>query len=762
MKRFVKNILCWFCILNTVLVFTQTDYHFSNSGNDTNSGTQTNPLKTISKLNSLNLSAGDRVLFKKGDIFVGQIIINHSGAENSPIIYDSYGTGSKPILTASNGDDGIDDPMSTIKIIGKQYLEFHNLKIENERFDTDGNSENDDKSFGFFIRSFLTLPDSKNFEDRNLFKYFRFSNLTLQNIYSLGIDNTTFNNIRTSGIYFWDAFVNDVIIENCHFTNIERTGIWLRRYVSDAIIRNNRFIDIGGSGTIISVSKRVLYDNNIMRFTGAKTDTRMAGRGSGMWVFGSDDVVAQHNISQHSRGAGDSSGMHVDYANTNILYQYNYLEDSAGGFCETLGDNDTIIWRYNISVNEGTEEGGGKNKLLWVNAYAGKNRNIKSKNIFIYNNTIYQGKDYKNTVSDSKIQFVANDINFMNNIIYLESNAKLGIKDFEYNVGTSNFKKNLFFGGTIASAFKSLDASRVEVNPQFTISGIKHFSGYKIKSSSPVKDNAHNFTEPIFPLAGNGIFKNITSKATKDIFGNAVNLSGTTNIGADNGSGVTVKNIITYEAEDSILADGANEINCSNASGGRAVNFQGDNKSITFNTIDVAETTTYLITVYYLNAVKNHLKISVNNNETETILLPATDGYCFQSGNPTSFSVLKKLNVGTNTLKFKNGILDKIEVVSIDNSTLNIDNPILNDGNKLFYIEKTLLRNSENIHVKYYDIDDFKPTKVSVYNINGGVLFRKKYTTSLIEIESNSLGKGLKIVVVEAGSKVLVKKIIIY
>lgn len=322
MIKKIALVLLLFCV---GLSYAQNTYYFSSStGNDSNVGSEASPFQTISKLNGLVLVSGDKILFKKGDTFIGQIIVSYSGTDGFPIVYDSYGTGDLPILSASNGNNGISDPLSTIKILGKQYLEFHNLTIENERFDAATGSPND-QSFGIYIQSFKTLPTSGNFEDAVLFKHFRFSNLRIQNIYSVNSAGTAFNNIYTSGIYFIDAFVNDVIIEDCYFTDIERCGIWLRRYVSDAIIRNNNFIDTGGSGTIISVSKRVLYEKNLMRFTGSDSDSRMTKRGSGMWVFGSDDVVAQYNTSQHARSAGDSSGMHVDYGNTNILYQYNYF-----------------------------------------------------------------------------------------------------------------------------------------------------------------------------------------------------------------------------------------------------------------------------------------------------------------------------------------------------------------------------------------------------------------------------------------------------
>ena len=54
-------------------------------------------------------------------------------------------------------------------------------------------------------------------------------------------------------------------------------------------------------------------------------DVRIPLKRSGMWVFGSDDVLAKYNIFQHALGVRYSSGMHVDYGNTNLLFQYNYL-----------------------------------------------------------------------------------------------------------------------------------------------------------------------------------------------------------------------------------------------------------------------------------------------------------------------------------------------------------------------------------------------------------------------------------------------------
>ena len=125
MIKKIVIVLLVFCLGNS---YAQNTYYFSSStGIDSNLGSEASPFQTISKLNSLVLVAGDKILFKKGDTFIGQILVSYSGINGSPIIYGSYGVGDLPLLTASNGNNGIADPLSTIKILGKQYLEFHNL-----------------------------------------------------------------------------------------------------------------------------------------------------------------------------------------------------------------------------------------------------------------------------------------------------------------------------------------------------------------------------------------------------------------------------------------------------------------------------------------------------------------------------------------------------------------------------------------------------------------------------------------------------------
>jgi len=100
---FLILLMVCLCFINDTY---STSYYLSNSGVDGNTGTsELAPWQTIDKLNNelSKLKAGDQVLFKCGDVFTGGIIIpsSISGVKGNPIIFGSYGTGSKPVITGS-------------------------------------------------------------------------------------------------------------------------------------------------------------------------------------------------------------------------------------------------------------------------------------------------------------------------------------------------------------------------------------------------------------------------------------------------------------------------------------------------------------------------------------------------------------------------------------------------------------------------------------------------------------------------------------
>ncbi|MFD2035791.1 Ig-like domain-containing protein [Belliella marina] len=82
------------------------DYYFSTSdGDDSRRAVEAQnpdtPWKTIEKLNQIipSLLPGDKVLFKRGDTFYGSVDITQSGTVAAPIVFGSFGSGDKPIIS---------------------------------------------------------------------------------------------------------------------------------------------------------------------------------------------------------------------------------------------------------------------------------------------------------------------------------------------------------------------------------------------------------------------------------------------------------------------------------------------------------------------------------------------------------------------------------------------------------------------------------------------------------------------------------------
>jgi parallel beta-helix repeat protein len=81
-------------------------YYFSSTNGDdsrtaTQAGQSGTPWRSLAKLNQVSgqLKPGDSVLFKRGDVFYGTLVIRQSGASGSPIVFAAYGQGSDPVIS---------------------------------------------------------------------------------------------------------------------------------------------------------------------------------------------------------------------------------------------------------------------------------------------------------------------------------------------------------------------------------------------------------------------------------------------------------------------------------------------------------------------------------------------------------------------------------------------------------------------------------------------------------------------------------------
>ena len=96
------------------------------NGEDTNDGLNPdNAWASLEKVNKHQFKPGDRILFKTGTVYQGQLKPSGSGTEGNPIIIDQYGEGEKPKL------EGEGKYQATLVLENVEYWEVNNLEVTN-------------------------------------------------------------------------------------------------------------------------------------------------------------------------------------------------------------------------------------------------------------------------------------------------------------------------------------------------------------------------------------------------------------------------------------------------------------------------------------------------------------------------------------------------------------------------------------------------------------------------------------------------------
>lgn len=86
----------------------QTYYISSFAGDDANAGdSEISPWMTLDPIQNQKINPGDCILLECGSLFSQKLDIIDSGTEKHPIYMGSYGTGSPPVIDASNQRNGI-------------------------------------------------------------------------------------------------------------------------------------------------------------------------------------------------------------------------------------------------------------------------------------------------------------------------------------------------------------------------------------------------------------------------------------------------------------------------------------------------------------------------------------------------------------------------------------------------------------------------------------------------------------------------------
>ena len=461
-------------------------------GKDTNDGnSKINSFRTLKKLSELQFHAGDKIILANGLTYSGSFILqNQKGTSKKPIEitslqWENTDSVSPAIINFKNHANGV-------LLEDCSFIKVSNLQL------TGNGYIDEDTSLKMRCGILVLNKTSKIVKD-----------IFIQNIsiYDVFYENIGFirgkeevKSANGTQKYGWGIRVvspnpklkiKNVTIENCKVNNVSHTGIQLTgssKNISKITIIENSVEKTGGPGIQMSGVENVYVTKNKVSHSGSNDDSRKWGRGSGLWTWGSSNVLIEKNQFLYANGPGDSAGAHIDYNCDNIVLQYNLSAYNAGGFCEILGNNYNCMYRYNISINDGHRVKGvngafQEGKVFWLSGYQGNKEPKGPVNSYFYNNTIYSDKSIE---AKFAIDNTSNGIVIANNIFCIKGVSKVVMgdqnkRDAQKGLKVENvtFRNNLFLNeNTWPKELKMEDTSPLFGNPNFMNNGELKLTDY--------------------------------------------------------------------------------------------------------------------------------------------------------------------------------------------------------------------------------------------------------------------------------------------
>jgi len=433
----VKTIICVFLLWSHLSYSQNKTYYISNSGNDANDGLSTaTAWQTITKINTVDFKAGDKILFQGGSGFTGSVQLNQNdiGASNNPILISSYGSGKATIYAPDT--------------VALHTLNTGGIQVTNLIFQGNGSKTN-----GIYFEITRTNAD---------LDYLYIDNIEVYNFDSSGL---------RIGAHSTDKGFNDVTILHSSFHNNGIAG--LQTFGDPGIFSHSnfhiaycKFYDNDGTLSTTSMSGNGLVVSGVdgatveycEAYNNGSNNRGPGGGPVGIWVYDTRNVTIQRCESHHNKAGmlRDGGGFDIDGGSQNCIVQYCYSHDNEGpgllmieyGSSITFTNN---IIRYNISQDDGRKNGSGALGFYAVDALHPLNDSR------VYNNTVYV--DALNLINgtaravDVESQNF-NNIQVSNNIFYVTAGVEILNSDKELNSNQIHFLDNSYYSSTSDYHFK--------------------------------------------------------------------------------------------------------------------------------------------------------------------------------------------------------------------------------------------------------------------------------------------------------------------
>jgi hypothetical protein len=436
-----------------------TFYVDASHGADANNGiTARTAWQTLERVNSASLVPGDHVLFRRGEVWHGQLAPAVSGKPGLPILIDCYGTGALPLIS---GDGKVED---AVLLRNVEQIELHHLAVTN-------------RGPEIAVRRGV---------DVLLDNYGTAHHIVIADLYVHdvnGADSGANAPKDTGGILFRTHGVNvpsrfdDLLIERNIVWKVDRSGIvgessnisrarWFPSL--HVVLRDNYVVDIGGDGIVPWATDGAVVEGNVAE----RCNQRSAGYNAGIWQWSTHDTFLSMNESFETKGTRDGEGFDSDYNSTNTHFVHNYSHDNDGGFmliCTPVQRNPAVnignagtVLRENISRDD---------KGLLINLSG-------ADDVLVADNLFYVGRGRQVQFITSSWDGWSKNANFTGNSFFVEGSVTFG------------------------HSLKRLDGGAYTIAPGWAPAQDINFNGnhYFGTMINPPTDDADKVNPPLIPL----------------------------------------------------------------------------------------------------------------------------------------------------------------------------------------------------------------------------------------------------------------------
>jgi hypothetical protein len=394
----------------------------------------------------MTIQPGDKIYFKGGDTFEGNIILDSNDANDpsNPVLFSSFGLGRATIHTSGTNNNGF------------KAKNTQGISIVNLNFTGDGNQNVFGTNSGILFESTLT--------NSSKLSTFEIKNVTVSKFAYVGIYFYQHGTSNASGfkkIKIDSAIVHDVkeagIMVYCQENTFTQKS-WQCYNVS---IKNSETYNVPGyndnqhrgSGILISQTDSCIIERCIAHHTGMLNSNK--GGPGGIWVWSTNNAVIQYCESHHNSSGtgGDGLGYDLDGGCTNCTIQYCYSHDNDGaGYL--LGQYSSArpwannIVRYNISENDS------RTNNSPITVFKGDNCTFNG--VKIYNNTVYVDRSSLHDETTQAVFQISNWITGIYNVEVYNNIFQSGgnLTTVHIPVGYSaKFFSNLYFSFMSSNTF---------------------------------------------------------------------------------------------------------------------------------------------------------------------------------------------------------------------------------------------------------------------------------------------------------------------